>query len=203
MPKVFSSMSLQDAMELLGEQQIRQWPLTVKEREPSQTLLALVYSWNFFDLLLSEPAKVLIIDNLFQEVAPTYPNLKIWKAAHLEVGEVHGIADYLVAPNRAYLSNPFLCVVEAKLDDFVRGQIQCVAEMAACRAQNIEAGVEIDTFGIVSNGQQWDFYRVPAEGGVFQSQPFTIGDIPKLLGALHFVWDTCARNVPDDLIRSR
>ena len=117
-------------------------------------------------------------------------------SAPLETDTLTGVADYVIAPKRAYLATPLLCVAEAKRDDFVQGRAQCLVEIAACVAQNRTDGVETDVFGIVSNGQVWQFYRRETTGAIYESGLYTVNALPELLAALDFVCATCARNVP-------
>lgn len=91
------------------------------------------------------------------EIVPLHSNLKVWKEAVLNTDTTTGAADYVIAPKRAYLATPLLCVAEAKKDDFEKGQIQCIAEMIACQWNNKKENLQIDIFGIASNGQAWQF----------------------------------------------
>ena len=91
-------------------------------------------------LSASEAAKVTLIDAILLEIVPRYAGLRIWKDEPLETGNAGGVADFLIAPSRGYLETPLLCAVEAKLDDFTAGEIQCIAEMAACRDNNARDG---------------------------------------------------------------
>jgi hypothetical protein len=102
----------------------------------------------------------------------------------------------LIAPSRGYIETPLLCAVEAKLDDFTQGEVQCIAEMAACRDNNRRDGHDLEIHGIVSNGQGWVFYRLTRTPEVWVSGLFTMNDLPKLLGALDHVIAACADNIP-------
>ena len=92
------------------------------------------------------------------------------------------MADFVVAPKRAYLANPLLCVADAKKDDFAKGRVQCLAEMAACRWSNRQRGVEVEIYGIVSNGQAWQFFKLDHCGEIFESGLYTTEFMPVLLG---------------------
>ncbi len=50
--------------------------------------------------------------------------MKIWKGAQLTDETASGYVDYLVAQRKRYLEAPFLCIVEAKKDDFEQGLAQ-------------------------------------------------------------------------------
>ena len=136
------------------------------------------------------------MDNLFGEIVPNYPQLKVWKAAALETDTLRGVADYLITPKRVYIATPLLCVSEAKRDDFEQGRAQCVAEMAACVWKNRQKNHAPDIFGIVSNGQDWQFYKLTQNSQVYETQLYPMRNLPELLGALDAVIASCAQNVP-------
>ena len=83
-------------------------------RAPSDTLIVVLRQLDSFELSRSEAAKVMLIDALLGEIVPEYPRLKIWKEELLESETVSGIADYLIAPKRAYLETPLLCAIELR-----------------------------------------------------------------------------------------
>ena len=149
----FSNLSLQEVIELVGLEDTCSWQLNEKERSPSNILEAILERYNSFGLLSSEPAKLLLVDAILGEIVPLYPNLKVWKSESLESGSVGGMADYLIAPRRAFVKTPLLCAIEAKPDDFLAGEIQCIAEMAVCQQNNLRYGHATIVHGIISNGQ--------------------------------------------------
>lgn len=182
-------------MQLVGQESIQHWHPDVPPRSPSETLEEILRRLESFDLLLSEPAKTLLIDALLLEIVPLHPTLKVWKEAPLTTDTTTGVADYLIAPKRAYLAAPMLCVAEAKRDDFVRGQIQCIAEMAACRWHNNQRKLDINVYGIVSNGQIWQFYKLTLQSEVLETSLYVISDLPPLLGVLDHICTQCAQNI--------
>ena len=192
----FSGLTMKQAMALIPAQNLIRWPLVAPIKPPTPLLLEYLERMQAFELLTSEAAKISLIDPILLEILPNYPVLKVWKAEPLEAETVIGVADYLVAPKRAYMETPLLCAIEAKRDDFEKGQIQCVAEMAACRENNMGDGHTGDVHGIVSNGQGWVFYKLTYGGEVWVSGLFTTEDLPKLLGVLDLVCGACAQNVP-------
>lgn len=192
----YSAMTLEEAMLLIGRDSLTTWQLNAPPRPPSDILKEILRRFESFDLLSSEPAKTLLIDALFVEIVPLHPNLKVWKEAVLNTDTTTGVADYVIAPKRAYMATPLLCVAEAKKDDFAKGRIQCLAEMAACRWSNHQRGLTLDVYGIVSSGQAWQFYRLSQTGDAFETDVYGIEDLPGVLGALDYVCGECAKNVP-------
>lgn len=194
MQQSFSTITLKEAMFLVPAEDMEPWPISAPPLAPSATLLENLTRIQVFDLTNSEAAKLLLIDVLFAEIVPHHPPLKIWKSEPLQSDVLAGIADYLFAPKRAYSATPLLCVAEAKKDDFVQGRAQCIAEMVACRWNNQQAGQDIDVYGIVSNGQDWQFYKLSRQSDVWETKIYPIPNLTELLGALNYVCAECAKN---------
>ena len=192
----YSAINLEEAMQLIPAEQFTPWTLNAPPRLPSDTLQENLRRLEAFDLQTTEQAKTLLMDNLFGEIVPNYPQLKVWKAAALETDTLRGVADYLITPKRVYIATPLLCVAEAKRDDFEQGRAQCVAEMAACVWKNRQKNHAPDIFGIVSNGQDWQFYKLTQQSKVHETQIYPMRNLPELLGALDAVIAACAQNVP-------
>lgn len=192
----YSVMKLAEAMHLVGRESLTRWQLNAPARPPGDALQTHLQRLDVFDLESTEQAKTLLIDALFAEIVGNYPKLKIWKAETLETDTLTGVADYLIAPRRAYLATPLLCVTEAKRDDFEKGRVQCLAEMVACQWNNKQGNLDIDVYGIVSNGQVWRFYKLTKTNDAYETNQYGIEDLPGLLGALDYVCGECAKNVP-------
>ncbi len=192
----YSAFRLAAAMQLVPVTRFTPWPLAAAPRPPSDILLAHLSRLKVFDTETTEMAKTLLMDALFAEIVPHHANLKVWKSVTLETNELTGVADYVIAPDYAYLAMPLLCMAEANRDDFVQGRAQCVAEMTACQWNNRERGHDIDVYGIVSNGQGWQFYQLTPDRQVLETDLYNTKYLPELLGALNHVCAACARNVP-------
>ena len=197
MRRKYSGFTLRDAMAILGQESFHPWTIDAAPLAPTEHLLEDLRRFESFDLENSEAAKLLLLDSLFAEIVPRYPNLKVWKSAPLESETLSGVADYVITPKREYLATPLLCVAEAKKDDFVQGRAQCLAEMIACLEKNRAEGVETDVYGIVSNGQVWQFYCRRLSGEIHETPLFNTNYLPELLGAL----DRVCRNCSDALSR--
>ncbi len=192
----FSGITLKEVMQMLQRGTLMPWQISAAPRPSSDALQTHLRRLEAFDLQTTEQAKTLLIDALFAEIVSLYPTLKVWKAATLNTDTLTGVADYLIAPKLAYLSTPLLCAVEAKRDDFQRGQAQCLAEMTACRQNNQAEGHNVDVYGIVSNGQVWQFYKLTPSTDVFESDLYNIKYMPELLGALDYILGECACLIP-------
>ena len=189
----FSQATLKEVMPLVPASDFTEWNITAPPRPPGIYLQEALPRFKYFDTVGTEAAKLLLIDALLAEIVPDHKNLKIWKSMALSSATMTGIADYLIAPTFAYLKTPLLCAVEAKRDDFEQGRTQCLAEMIACRENNKAEGYETDVFGIVSNGQGWQFYRLALPATVFETGLYTTNSLPELLGVLEFLFAEVAK----------
>lgn len=77
MKRKFSSLTLEEAMQLVPAQHLSKWTLETSARAPSNTLLDLFRRFKSFDLTGSEAAKVMLIDAILVEIVPDYPSLKV------------------------------------------------------------------------------------------------------------------------------
>lgn len=194
--KNFSSFTLPEAYKLLKIETLNPWELQTQPRQPSdfftQRLQRLQKN---FDLRSYEKSKELLIDAYCEEAIDPIEHLKIWKGAAITSDRAKGNTDYLVAQRRDYLDCPYLCVVEAKKDNFEQGLAQCLAEMYACRWENDAADRSIEIFGIVTNATTWQFYALRLDGTIDESRPFTNGDPAQLLGVLGHIFHLCLASI--------
>ena len=192
----FSSFTYAQAFKYLGIQEINPWALSVAEIEPSDFFREnLKQISEVFDLQSGEESKKLLIDAICQESLRYFKHLKIWKSAPLSDEHTIGYVDYLLAKRQAYLEAPFLCIVEAKKDDFEKGLAQCLPEMKACQFNNQTQGKMLDVYGIVTNGQGWQFYKLALDGRVYGSDLYAMGNLPQVLGILHDVFQQCEQGL--------
>ena len=190
----FSSFDQNAAFKELGVEKLSRWNLKFKPLAPSKFHGERMRRMERFALTNSERSKELLIDAICEEVIQRHPKLKIWKGALVQSDDLTGIVDYVLAPDRAYLDTPLLCVVEAKKDDFEQGLAQCLVEMKACRWRNEQDGFRGEAFGIVSNGDGWRYYKLTTQGKVYESSFYGIGQIEDVLGSLHAVFSECERH---------
>jgi hypothetical protein len=183
--KSFSRFNQTEAFKQLGITNLLEWSPAAKAVETSTFLQErLKRLKQHFDLTISERAKELLIDAICEEALNTFPQFKIWKSAPLQGEKATGVVDYVIAENKGFLECPLLCVVEAKKDDFMQGEAQCLVEMQACQWMNAQAGIQRTVFGIVTNGEGWKFYRLELNGQVAVTTLFSVGHLEELLGML-------------------
>lgn len=193
----FSSFTLSKALKQLGVAQLQAWSIQTEAIAPSaffQERLSRLQ--RVFDLRSYEESKKLLIDAICEEAILEFERLKIWKGAALESDTLTENVDYLIAENKAYLEAPLACIIEAKKDNFEQGLAQCLVEMQACQWQNRQLGHDIDVFGIVTNGDGWQFYKLTTTSQIYETLLYSLNDLTAILGALHFVFQECKQNLP-------
>ena len=122
--------------------------------------------------------------------------LLLW--SHKSIGkeaEVTGIPDYIVAKRSPYgrvMDLPFLVMIEAKKDDFDEGWGQCLAQMITAQTLNQE---EEKVYGIVTNGELWQFAQL--EGHIFtkHSAAYSLQDLNTLYNMLYHLFELCEKRV--------
>ncbi len=67
--------------------------------------------------------------------------------------------------------------------------------MQACQWVNQQMGRSLDTYGMVTNGEGWKFYRLAIAGEVSESLLHGIGDMPVLLGLLRAFFALCSQSL--------
>ena len=67
--------------------------------------------------------------------------------------------------------------------------------MKACQWLHQQQGKEIDSYGIVTNGEGWKFYRLSVNGEVSETLLTGVGDMPMLLGRLRVFFELCEQNL--------
>lgn len=111
--------------------------------------------------------------------------------------KLNGTPDYLIATKsplgKTVLAKPLLGVVEAKKNDFEVGWAQCLAELVAI--QKINADDETPIFGIVTDGERWQFGKFEKNLLTRHASSFVIDDLPKLFGALHFIFQSISIDI--------
>ena len=125
---------------------------------------------------------------------PYYDKLMLWSHKTLTYDEkLSGQPDYIVTKlnplGRMIFDKPYFLLVEAKLDNFNEGWGQCLAELVA--VQKINNDLEQTIFGIVCNGEVWQFGKL--KGDIFMRNiiSYNIGDLEKLFAVINYVFQQC------------
>lgn len=101
-----------------------------------------------------------------------------------------GVCDYVLTgkPRMDVPRLPFICVVEAKKQDFDMGAYQCGAELYACRIKNEQEGfIYPFYFGCVTTGLSWVFIKLEDNLLTRDRYYYTLENLPRLLGAWRWV----------------
>jgi hypothetical protein len=202
----FSSFNYEGAFRELNLKNLTPWTIVSAPVTPSAFFQErLDRLRDSFDLSNYEESKKLLIDAICEEAIQPFKQLKIWKGAPLSSDRLTGFVDYLISERKAYMDKPFLCVIEAKKDNFEQGLAQCLVEMKACQWQNSQtAGLPTaDTFGIISNGTTWCFCKLTPAGSVHKTMECSIATMEVLLGQLHDVLNQCNQILIDRLSASK
>jgi hypothetical protein len=87
------------------------------------------------------------------------------------------------------LGLPVLAVVEAKQNNFIEGWAQCLAELIAI--QKINENEEIFVYGIVTDGELWQFGRLQLNIFTKHKARIAITDLNRVFGAIGYLLSQC------------
>ena len=136
-----------------------------------------------------------IIFPLLKEVYRQYRDkFTLWSHKAITYDQqLTGIPDYILAKRsplgKQIFEKPYFVAVEAKKDDFIKGWGQCLAEMVAIQKLNDQS--EQTIFGIVSNGQVWQFGKLKGNLYTREINNYTISDLERLYSAINYVFSQC------------
>ncbi len=137
-----------------------------------------------FDILATEAIrKQVLIGPMLLEVYQHYEGLVFWGERYLAAPDdatLSGHPDFIVSTRSSLgvsvMEKPVLIIVEAKQDDFTKGWGQCLAAMLGAQRFN---EYELNSiFGIVTNGETWQFGQLTndlferQEGSYNQAEAF-------------------------------
>jgi hypothetical protein len=140
-----------------------------------------------------------LIYPVLKEVWKKYKmKLTIWSHQSFNYDEkLSGFPEYIIAKRsslgKVVFDKPYFILVEAKQDNFETGWAQCLAEMIAARGLNQEDNIII--FGIVSNGNTWQFGKLERDIFTINTTFYTIQELDKLFAAVNFVFQECERQL--------
>lgn len=114
----------------------------------------------------------------------------LWSHRFIKYDDVLvGTPDYFVSKRselgKTVLGKPLLLMTEAKKNDFDEGWAQCLAEMVAAQKLN---GNDLTIYGLVTDGQVWQFGKLERNLYTYNEKLFTLDALAELLGALDYVY---------------
>ena len=166
----------------------------VQEAEPSEQFLQ-DFEWTRQNLnvFVSEAARCeAIIFPVLKENYKAYANnYELWIGTSIAYNELlSGTPDYLISTRsrlgKTVVGKPLIILVEAKRNDFDRGWGQCLAELVAAQKMNNDA--DFPVYGIVTDGNLWQFGRLVGNTFAQNRADFTLANLPMLFGAVKAVF---------------
>jgi hypothetical protein len=139
-----------------------------------------------------------ILYPILKEVFRKYDDtLMLWANKSISFDkELGGMPDYIIAKQsergKIIFGKPLLAVVEAKKDDFEGGWAQCLLEMYTI--QKINGKPDMPVFGIVTNGDNWEFGRLDDSVFTENAQFCTILELDTLFTILTTFFELCKQN---------
>jgi hypothetical protein len=120
--------------------------------------------------------------------------LTLWSHQSFNYDEkLSGFPEYMIAKRsplgQIVFDKPYFILVEAKQDNFEAGWAQCLAEMIAARNLNEEITVTI--FGIVSNGDRWQFGKLENNLFTKDNSPYSIYELDRLFPVVNYIFYQC------------
>lgn len=136
-----------------------------------------------------------LVAPILKEVWKSYrQHFLLWSHEYFRYDNVLvGVPDYILATRsplgKVVMGNPYLLIVEAKQDNFDEGWGQCLAAMIA--AQKLNQDDSKTVFGIVSNGDIWEFGQLVSNNFTKNRIVYLLQDLDGLFAAVNTVFATC------------
>ncbi len=168
---------------------------------PSEQFLSeLEFNMKYINVYASEGARCEnVIYPILREVYKGYADsYALWVKKNITYDEtLSGTPDYFIATKSelgmTVVGIPLIILVEAKKNDFEQGWGQCLAELVA--AQKINDAPDVPVYGIVSDGERWQFGQL-VDGSFTQNRTtFSIDNLPALFGAINAVFKAASETV--------
>jgi hypothetical protein len=132
-----------------------------------------------------------VIYPVLREIYKNFVNrYTLWSHKSINIdSKLTGTPDYLIATKselgKTVLGLPILVVVEAKQNNFVEGWGQCLAELVT--VQKLNASEENFVYGVVTDGELWQFGRLQFNLFTKHKERITISDLNKLFAAIGYI----------------
>ena len=171
----------------------------------AQFLQELEFSRQHINIFASEGARCeTIIYPILREVYKGYAeNYALWVKKSLAHDEIlSGTPDYFISTRSELgmlvVGKPLIILVEAKKNDFEEGWGQCLAELVA--AQKINDNLDFPVYGIVSDGERWQFGKLVGDAFTQNRTSFSIDNLPTLFGAIDVIFKAASEPVATEKI---
>ena len=186
---------ISDVQKKFGIQHIENDFIKIEEgTSPSERFLQeLEFSRQYIPVFASEGARCeAVIYPILREVYKAYAtNCALWIKEPLAYDEtLSGTPDYFISTRselgKLVVGTPLIILVEAKKNDFEQGWGQCLAELVA--SQKINEDLERPVYGIVSDGERWQFGHLVGDVFTQNRTSFSVDGLPPLFGAVDSVF---------------
>lgn len=169
--------------------------------EPSQAFLEeFEFSQRHINVFSSEASRCEnVIYPVLRDVYKNYVEwFALWSHELISYDDVlSGTPDYLISTKSALGKTvpgiPIVIVVEAKRNNFIKGWGQCLAELVA--VQKINDDDKKTVYGIVTDGEFWQFGKLVRNQFTRNETAFTISELKKVFGAIGYLMDA---NLPEN-----
>jgi hypothetical protein len=168
---------------------------------PKSFIQELEFSKTYFDIFSSEASRCEnVIYPLLREVCKRFvPDYSLWSHKSISVDNtLSGTPDYIIAKRselgKNVLGRPLVLIAEAKQNDFTKGWGQCLAELVA--AQKLNDNKDQVIYGIVTDGEMWQFGKIEGKEFIKNAMRITIDDIEALFGALCTIMESVSSGAP-------
>jgi len=121
-------------------------------------------------------------------------NFILWSHEFLNCdAQLSGFPEYILARRsplgKIVFDKPYFVLVEAKQDNFDAAWGQCLAEMVA--AQRLNDLPDLVVYGIISNGDRWQFGKLDRSQFTLNKTFYTIQELDTLFAAVNYVFQQC------------
>jgi hypothetical protein len=159
---------------------------------PQSLIEEFQFNQEHIDVFASEAARSeLIISPLLRAVYKNHSqDYSFWIQKYITFDDVlSGTPDYMFSKRsslgKTVLDTPIVIIVEAKKNDFEQGWGQCLAELVA--SQKINNDPENPVYGVVTDGNLWQFGYLCTDLFTKDNQNYTIDKLNALYGALEYL----------------
>jgi len=167
--------------------------LDIMPKAPSERFLDnFKFTTTYFDVFSSEASRCenVIYPLLLEASRHIVSDYSLWSHKSIVAdATLSGTPDYIIASRSKLGKNvfglPLVLVVEAKQNDFTEGWGQCLAELVA--AQKLNEQPDYPVYGIVTDGELWQFGKLHETQFTQEVTRSTIDDIEKVFGSLYAV----------------
>lgn len=168
----------------------------IQEFNPSKQFLEdLEFSQNHIDIFTSEASRCEnIIYPILREVYKSYADkYSLWSHKSISYNnQLGGTPDYIISTKselgKTVLGRPLLVIVEAKKNDFEQGWGQCLSALVA--AQKMNENNELPVYGIVTDGELWQFGKLIQNEFTKEKIRLTINDLSEIFGAIAYLLES-------------